>query len=64
MWEFDLQPTMVAVPRPSDQRPQPLYMAAMADSLTQQVLAWIPLLPEEDFQFQCIDLMIDALQQR
>ena len=64
VWEYDLQPTAVAIQRLEDQRTQPLYLAALADPVHQQVLAGIPLKSDLDFQFQCIDLIIEAIMQR
>lgn len=64
VWEFDLQATQAALQRSKDQRSQPLYMAAIANPLNQQVLASVPFEPEKDFQFECIDLIIESMMQR
>lgn len=64
IWEYDLQKTVLANPRPSDQRIQPIYMAALALPLEGQVVSAVPLKTDEDFQFQCIDLMVEAFMQR
>lgn len=64
VWEFDLQVSDSLVFASEGDLSSPVYLAALANVLDQQILAAVPFDPNGDFQFQCIDLMVEAFMQR
>ncbi len=64
IWEFDLQVTDSIVFASEGDLSSPVYLAALANVLDQQMLAAVPFEPFGDLQFQCIDLMVEAFMQR
>ncbi len=64
VWEMDVQPTAMALTDEISGRMRIVVMAAIASPLTNQILAAVPLMSNNDMQFQCIDLTIEAFMQR
>ncbi|MBE6107831.1 MAG: hypothetical protein E7192_04250 [Erysipelotrichaceae bacterium] len=64
VWEIDLQPTSMSLTSEHTGRLQPVMMTAISSPLTDQILAAVPIASNNDMQFQCIDLVIEALMQR
>lgn len=64
LWEFDLAPTELTMSEEKNGRLQPVYMAALASIENDQILSAVPFVVHQDFQFQCIDLIIEAIIQR
>ena len=64
VWEFDLQVTDSIAFASEGDLSSPVYLSVLANVYDQQMLAAVPFEPFSDFQFQCIDLMVEALMQR